>query len=351
MSITRRDITLSGIALATTTVTMFQTPFSFAGTSNLAKNVTRAARSLLATLSFKNRAKAVLRFEHPDREDWHYTPRSRPGATLSEMSASERAALWDFLGETLSARGIAQAHGAIKLERVLGELTNNLSFRDPDNYAIVFFGDPATADIFAWRFEGHHLSVTAMVAKGHGIAVTPSFVGANPATVPDHHSHAGFRLLGAEEDRAFALIRSLEGEAHSQAIINNRSLGDIVAGPGREDALKDFEGVPLTRLNDGQRDGIYHILGLYAGTMRDEIATSAITRIRADGTAGLYFAWAGSLEPGQPHYFRIHGPSVLVEYDNTQGGGNHVHSSWIDPKELFGRDLLKAHHRQAHSAQ
>ena len=350
MTLTRRELTIAGAATATAAVAFPYIPSSFAGQGDLSRKIASAARQFVAALSPQNRARSVLPFAHAEREDWHYAPRSRPGATLGEMSDRERAALWDFLAETISARGLELARGAIKLERVLGELTGNLSFRDPDDYAIVFFGDPTTSEIFAWRFEGHHLSISALAVEGQGVSVTPNFVGANPATVPGRHAHAGFRLLGTQEDRAFQLLRSLEGKARAKAIIADRSLGNIVSGPGREDSLKRFEGVALANLSEGQRDGVYRILHLYAATMHENIARSAVGRVREDGASALHFAWAGSLEPGRPHYFRIHGPSVLIEYDNTQNAANHVHSVWIDPKQVFGRDLLSAHHKRDHTS-
>ena len=164
--------------------------------------------------------------------------------------------------------------GQLTIERILGELTGSPSFRDPGNYALVMFGDPAGSAPWAWRFEGHHLSLSVLVAPGHGVAVTPVFFGANPAHVPRGHAHGGFRLLGAEEDAAFSLIQSLEGGLRTQAVIADRSLGDIVSGPGRELTLQRFEGVPLARLNEAQRGGILRILELYAGTMREEIAAA-----------------------------------------------------------------------------
>jgi Protein of unknown function (DUF3500) len=227
-------------------------------------------------------------------------------------------------------------------------MTGNPSFRDPGNYALVLFGDAGASAPWCWRFEGHHLSLTTVVAPGYGLAVTPTFFGANPATVPAPHAHAGFRLLGVEEDQAFSLLRSLEGSARAQVMIADRALGDIVAGPGRELSLQRFEGIALAHLNEPQRDGVMHILELYAGTMREEIAAAALGRLRQAGVERLHFAWAGSLERGRPHYFRVHGPTVLVEYDNTQNGANHVHSVWIDPDAVFGRDLLQAHYRGSH---
>jgi hypothetical protein len=321
----------------------------WAAVPQVTDDMAKAARSWLAKLDARQRGQAQLDWGNRRREDWHYVPRSRPGLAFRDMAPEQVAAAWDVLGSLLSARGIEQVRGQLKIEGVLGELTGSLSFRDPGNYALVLFGDPSTTTApWAWRFEGHHLSLNVMVAPGHGVAITPMFFGANPAHVPARHQHAGFRLLGEEETAAFGLIKSLEGDARSQAVIGDRSLGDIVSGPGRELALQRPEGIALARLNEAQRDGVMRILQLYAGTMREEIAAAQLAKLREAGIDALHFAWAGSQAPGRPHYFRIHGPTALLEYDNTQDGANHVHSVWMDPQGLFGRDLLKAHYRGAH---
>jgi hypothetical protein len=264
------------------------------------------------------------------------------------MTGPQASAAWDVLGALLSARGLQQVRGQLTIEGILGELTGSTRFRDPGNYALAIFGDPSSLAAWAWRFEGHHLSVNVLVAPEHGVAVTPAFFGANPAKVPQGHAHAGFRLLGAEEDAAFGLVRSLEGGMRAEAVIADRALGDIVSGPGRELSLQRREGVSLARLNEPQRAGIFRILELYAGTMRTEISSQALAKMREAGLDAVHFAWAGIPEPGRPHYFRIHGPTALIEYDNTQDGANHVHSVWIDPVSVFGRDLLRAHYQGQH---
>jgi Protein of unknown function (DUF3500) len=321
----------------------------WAAVPQVGDDMAKAAGAWLGRLDARRRNQAQLDWGNRRREDWHYVPRGRPGLTFRDMTPEQVAAAWDLLGSLLSARGISQVRGQLKIEGILGELSGSLSFRDPGNYALVVFGDPAVATApWAWRFEGHHLSLTTTVAPGYGVAITPMFFGANPATVPARHQHAGFRLLGDEETAAFGLIGSLEGAVRSQAVIGDRSLGDIVSGPGRELTLQRAEGVPLARLNEAQRDGVMRILQLYAGTMREEIAAAQLTKVREASVGALHFAWAGSQTPGRPHYFRVHGPTALIEYDNTQDGANHVHSVWIDPQSVFGRDLLKAHYRGAH---
>ena len=344
--VTRRAVLTAAAALGTATG---GTMAAWAMAPAVAAEMANAASSWLRLLADAQRAAAQFGWSNPRRPDWHYVPRSRLGVPLGEMSPPQAAAFWDMLGTLLSTRGMERVRELLVLEDILGELERRPSFRDPGNYALVIFGDPGGQAPWSWRAEGHHLSLNTVVAPGHGVAVTPNFFGANPGRVPGgHRHHHGFRLLGAEEDAAFGLIRSLEGKARAAALIGDRSLGDIVAGPGREDIFTRYEGAPLSSLGDAQRSGVMHLLQLYANTLRGEIATTAMARIREAGIDSLHFAWAGSLEPGTPHYFRIHGPSALLEYDNTQDGANHPHSVWIDPQGLFGRDLLKAHYHDAH---
>jgi hypothetical protein len=336
------------IGAAAAGLTLPLSRLAWAATPAVAGDMSRAAQAWLARLDERQRGAAQLAWSSRRLEDWHYVPRTRAGLALRQMTGAQAAAAWDVLGALLSPRGRERVAGLRRLEGILGELTPSPGFRDPGNYALLVLGDPAGAVPWAWRFEGHHLSITAVVVPGHGVGVTPVFFGANPASVPTGHAHAGFRLLGAEEDAAFELVRSLEGAVRSAALIADRSLGDIVSGPGRERDLERFEGVPLSRLNEAQRLGVLRILELYAGTMREEVAAASLARIRASGPDGLHFAWAGSPAPGRPHYFRVHGSAALVEYDNTQGGASHVHSVWIDPHGLLGGDLLRAHYRGAH---
>jgi hypothetical protein len=340
----RRDLLGSATALG---LALPLSRLAWAAAPEATREMSRAAQAWLKLLDERQGREAQLPWSI-QREDWHYVPRSRPGVPLGHMSPPQSAAAWDLLGTLLSARGRGQVQGLLRLEGILGRLTRAPRFRDPGNYALVIFGDPAGVSAWAWRFEGHHLSLTVVVAPEHGIAVTPVFFGANPARVPKGHAHGGFRLLGAEEDSAFGLVRSLEGDVRAQAVIADTSLGDIVAGPGREASLQRYEGVSLVRLSEGQREGIMRILELYAGTMREEVAAACLARVREAGLDRLHFAWAGSPAPGRPHYFRIHGPTALIEYDNTQNSANHVHSVWIDPQRLFGRDLLRAHYEGAH---
>ncbi|MEZ5583977.1 MAG: DUF3500 domain-containing protein [Candidatus Competibacteraceae bacterium] len=260
------------------------------------------------------------------------------------MSDEQRGLLWRLMATALSKRGIAKVRDVIKTEAILADLTGNHGFRDPDNYAIVLFGDPATQQAWAWRFEGHHLALTFTVIPGKGLTLTPAFFGANPAVTPPGHQHGGFQPLADEEHRAFRLLNSLSDSLLEQTVINDRSLGDVVTGPGREDSLRERQGLALGRMAAEQREHALALLDAYLQTAPAAVAARSLQRIRDAGIDQLYFAWAGSRTPGNPYYYRLHGPTLIIEYDNTQGGGNHVHSVWNDLQENFGQDLLAAHY-------
>lgn len=308
-----------------------------------------AAIRWLESLDGPRLADALDPFGDGTRTDWHYVPRSRPGLTLKRMSAGQRTLAWALIASGLSEAGLRKARGVITLETILHERSGGSSFRDPENYAVLINGDPRRAGPWAWWFEGHHLSLHFTVVPGQGVAVTPAFIGTNPARVGgSHHSHAGLRVLADEHDLPFALLRGFDPAQRRRAVIATDAPGDIVTGPGREDSLKAPAGLPFGALSGRQQAAARKILDLYLGNMSDAIARRQWRRIREAGVDRLHFAWAGSQTPGAPHYYRIHGPTVIVEYDNTQNGANHAHSVWHDPTDRFGADLLKRHHMNDH---
>jgi hypothetical protein len=310
--------------------------------------MTRAALAFLATLDARRARQAAFPFAHAERLNWHYVPRRREGLPLKDMTADARTAAHTLLQAGLSAAGYAKAQDVIRLEGVLRQLETFGGFmRDPDNYAVTVFGTPGPSAPWGWRFEGHHLSLNFTVVPGRAIAVTPAFLGANPAEVRSGPLQ-GLRALRDEQDLGLALARSLDSEQRAHAVIAGASLGDIVSGPGRGDTLKVPAGAPLGDLGQGSRDLAVRLLETYARNMRSDLAEGELTRIHAAGIARVHFAWAGPVDPGKPHYYRLHGPTVLIEYDNTQNDANHIHSVWHDPRNDFGADVLRAHYRTGH---
>jgi hypothetical protein len=158
----------------------------------------------------------------------------------------------------------------------------------------------------------------------------------------------GLRTLAREQDLGHALALGMNDAQRRRMLIAAQSLGDIVTGPGRGEALTSPAGVPATDLDGAQRELLVRLTQEYARNMRAELADDELRRIRDAGIERLHFAWAGPTDPGKAHYYRIHGPTVLIEFDDTQNDANHIHAVYRDPRRDFGADLLRAHYAHGH---
>lgn len=306
------------------------------------------ARTFLSTLNAPQRAVASFPFDDPERTTWTYVPKDRAGIPLKDLDAGQRAAAFAVLGTGLSERGTGLARGVIELEGTLRELEGAGSRllgprRDPELYHLTLFVGPGGRQPWGWRFEGHHLSVNVTDLGPHGQVVAPLFVGANPARVPSG-PRAGHRLLAAEEDMAFALLHMLEPRQRARATIAAQTFGDVVTRSDPTVKPMAFAGLPAAEMTVAQRQQLRRLLELYAGRMTDTAARRQLRRIDDAGFERLHFAWAGAHQPRSPHYYRIHGPTVLVEYDNSQADANHIHTVWRDLENDFGGDLLRRHY-------
>ena len=307
-----------------------------------------AAAAFLSGLPAEGQKQATFPFGDTERLNWHYVPRSREGLPFKRMSPAARAAAHELMKASLSAVGYAKAVNVIRLEEVLRRLeTFGGLMRDPENYAVTVFGTPGATAPWGWRLEGHHLSLNFTLVPGKPVAMTPAFLGANPAEVRSGPQQ-GLRTLARETDLAFGLARALDATQRARMLIGARSLGDIVSGPGRAASLASPAGLPLGAMAGEHRALAVQLVEEYARNMRAELAEGELRRMHAAGLGDLHFAWAGALEPGKPHYYRLHGPTLLIEYDNTQNDANHIHSVWHDPKNDFGQDLLRAHYERGH---
>ena len=308
------------------------------------------ALALLRSLTPEQRRLAVLAIDSPERLDWHYVPRERAGLPLGAMNQRQRAAAHALLRAALSDGGLRKATDIMRLEDVLRAIEKvRRHRRDPENYSWTLFGDVEAGTTWGFRVEGHHLSLNFAFAGNASAAVTPAFMGANPARVPSGPLE-GLRVLGAQEDLARDLINGMTPQHRKRAIIAARSMGDIVSGPGRADALKNPVGVPFAELTPSQRLLGERLIEEFVGNLQIGLAEAQRARIREAGLGAIHFAWAGAVEAGHAHYFRLHGPRLLVEHDNTQNDANHVHSVWRDPTRDFLLDVLGEHYRSGHHA-
>jgi hypothetical protein len=308
----------------------------------------QAVREFLSALPDSQRDAVLFQFASGERMKWHYVPMKRAGLALSDLTPAQRQLIGPLLRTALSEQGAKTAESIVEHESILREIerergVSNWRRRDPDLYYTTIFGDPGKDASWGWRFEGHHLSINVTQAAGESQVATPLFMGANPARVPSG-AHAGLRLLAAEEDTARALVTMLSEERRKVAIIAQRPFADIVTRNDPKVQSLAFEGLAAAEMTPAEQGLLRKLVGIYAGRMTTSVAQEQLERIEKAGFGELRFAWAGAIAPGEPHYYRIHGPTVLIEYDNTQNDANHVHSVWRDLERDFGGDLLREHY-------
>ncbi|MGH9242587.1 MAG: DUF3500 domain-containing protein, partial [Vicinamibacterales bacterium] len=221
--------------------------------------------------------------------------------------------------------------------------------RDPNKYFFTVFGQPSATGNWGWRVEGHHISLHFLVAKGTVAASTPSFAGSNPAEVRDG-AEKGKRVLASLEDPGRALVMALDDKQRATAIINTTAPNEIVTNNTLDIKPLSPDGLKASAMTAAQRDLLTKVIDAYAGLMAPDVAAQRMAKIKAAGFENIAFAWAGPVERGALHYYRVQGPTFLIEFDNTQNQGNHVHSIWRDFNGDFGRDLLREHIKTAHVA-
>jgi hypothetical protein len=300
-----------------------------------------AAAALRDSVPPPVRERMVLPFDHPQRRWLEYRPRARPGVTLGELPADARKNAHRLLATALSPPAYAQAMAIVALEEVLDRAEGWRRGRHSNDYAVVLFGDAGDGP-WAWRFEGHHLSLT-MTLHGDVVAPTPVFFGANPARV-EHAGHVVSRPLAPEEDIARQLLAEMGAANRAAAVVADEPPPDIRSGPRADVMAGPVAGVAATSLGPAARDLLARLVGVYLWRLDGDLAAAEIARL---GPERLHFAWEGSTRPGGRHYYRIQAPDLLIEYDNQDDDGNHAHTVLRRPGADFGDDALAAH-RAAH---
>jgi hypothetical protein len=318
-----------------------------------------AATRLLGSLTAEQRQQAAFAFDADERLHWHFIPTEmfpRKGLLIRSMTEPQRKLAHDLMKAGLSQRGYLTASSIMDLETVLKALEaaeraaaaqpprGTPLERDPEKYFFSIFGTPSAKDTWGWRVEGHHVSLHFTVVNGTLVAASPSFFGSNPAEVRQGPKK-GLRILAAEEDAARALLESLDAPQRTKAIIDATAPGDMVTMATLNIIPLSPSGLEAGAMTAAQRDLLMKLLDVYIGKMAADIAEDRLARVRKAGVEKIGFAWAGETERGKKHYYRVQGPTFLIEYDNTQNDGNHIHSVWRDFNGDFGRDLLREHLR------
>jgi hypothetical protein len=328
---------------------------SIVGAERSSAAMAAAAKAFLDSLTPEQRQQATFPFAGDERTHWHFIPTEqfpRKGLLIKSMNEAQRRHAHDLLRAGLSQRGYLTATQIMDLETILGDLEradrersgrggNGLE-RDPEKYFFSIFGTPSARDTWGWRVEGHHVSLHFTIVNGTLVAGAPSFFGSNPAEVREGPKK-GLRILGAEEDAARALLQSLDAAQRAKAIVATEAPRDILTTANVDIKPLSPAGITADALNATQRDLLIKLIDVYTGHMAPDIAADRTSRLRKAGIEKIGFAWAGDTERGKKHYYRVQGPTFLIEYDNTQNDANHIHSVWRDFEGDFGRDLLREH--------
>jgi hypothetical protein len=315
-----------------------------------ADEMAAAAKNFLAALTEEQRGKAAFAFESDERENWHFIPKERKGLVLKELTPAQRHLANGLFASGLSQRGYLKATTIMSLEQILQDIegAGRRFPRDPELYHVSIFGTPDEKGAWGWRVEGHHLSVNFTLVKGTLITGAPTFFGSNPAEVRTG-PRAGLRALGSEEDFGRELLKSLTPDQLKAALIDTKAPDDILTAANRKADLGEPKGLALAELTLPQQGLARRLLQEYVGRTRTEVSQTAISEITRNDWKKIHFAWAGGTEKGERHYYRLHGPTFLIEYDNTQNDANHVHAVYRDLKNDFGRDFLAEHLKEAHA--
>jgi hypothetical protein len=300
-----------------------------------------AAHNLLAALDEPQRTAISFSFDDAERYTWDYRPVPRKGLALREMTPYQKHLAHALLSAALSQRGYRKATTIMSIEDVLKRMENDSGERrNPEKYYFSIFGTPSDKNPWALRVDGHHLSLNLTVVGGR-IVAAPAFFGSNPHEVRVG-TRKGLRVLHREEDWGRELMQSLTPAQKQLVLVAEMAYPDILSDSRKVAEVKDpKKGLPVSQLNAKQRELLDRLIGEYVGNFPEDVAAARLDLVKKAGK-DLHFAWAGVAEKGGPHYYRIQGPTFLIEYNNTQNEANHVHSVWREWGADWGGELLKA---------
>lgn len=276
------------------------------------------------------RTRATYAFTDPELTRWHWTtPRNFPrnGLPLRDMQPSQRDAAFALLQTSLSSYGLQKSLDIMDLQNDLGN--------DPELYYITVFGAPGV-EPWGWRWEGHHLSRRFTVINGQ-LSVTPFFLGAWPTV-----NNAGRQAMEREEWAARELVTSLDENQRALAVFQDRAPGRHFTQNNAYVTPLENIGISAVNLNADQQTLVMEIIHKYLDTLPDLVAVSHLARVQAAGVEHITFAWAGPFEAQRPHYYRLQGPTFLLEHDNSRNRATHIHSVWRDFEEDFGQSFQTA---------
>jgi Protein of unknown function (DUF3500) len=339
-------MTIKNVIVVSASVFLVLALNTFAAESSAKGNATgeiaAATKKFLATLDDTQRSKVVFEFkDDAQRKRWSNLPTGavqRGGLRMGDLTKPQRDAARAVLAAALSPQGYEKVQQIVEADELLKTSGGRMTF-GRDEYYISFLGQPSTTEPWMIQFGGHHLGLNITLVGERG-TLTPSHTGAQPAIY--ELEGKTIRPLGREVDKAFALIGSLDESQRKQAILGVQ-MRDLVLGPGRDGQTIQPEGIKGSALTEKQREMLLDLAGEWTGIMHEAAAKAKMDEMKKN-IAETWFAWSGPTEKGSAAYFRIQGPTVIIEYAPQRLGGDstkHIHTIYRDPTNEYGKKWLK----------
>jgi Protein of unknown function (DUF3500) len=311
-----------------------------------------AARAFLATLDERQRTKVVLPLNTTTRTAWSNLPTGvrmqsgaveRNGLKFGDLTTIQQDAALALVAAVLSRPGFQKIMNIVNADQHLEDRSaasraagSRIRFGRAEYY-VAILGTPSDGERWMLQFGGHHLAVNVTIA-GPGSVLTPTHTGAQPATFTMNGQTV--RPLGGEQDKAFKLMSGLDAAQQKQALLGYE-VRNLVLGPGEDGQVIQPEGVRASTFNQNQRAMLLDLVREWVDIVHEDAARAKIAEI-SNNLGETYFAWSGSTDSGGPAYFRIQGPTVLIEYA-PQGpptpNPDHIHTIYRDPTNDYGARL------------
>jgi len=326
--------------------------WSYYRKESTAREMTLTAQKFLDSLSEEQRKTALLDYDTPKRVDWHFIPKdSRKGMQVRDMKEDQRKAAHDLLRSALSQIGYDRATKIMELEKLLFELQKGKSgpLRDSERYYFTVFGKPDGEGKWGLSVEGHHLSLNFVLEGGKVISSTPTAFCTNPAVIMNDvipQFKKGERVIAKEETIAFELLDSLSDEQRKTAVFAREPLQEVRAAGEAQPPTDAPVGIAAKDLKPEQVEILRKLIQAYADNLTEDVAQQRIADIEKAGFEKVHFGWAGAQKPGVGHYYRVQGPTFLIEFVNVQpdaagNPANHIHSLWRDMRGDFALPISK----------
>jgi len=360
MKMIMKFVSKGSLVIILTFIVLSQTNLSAQSSSDIVSATTR----FLNTLTADELRKVNYQFGDTLRLKWTNLPVGlvpRPGIQYGSLNDKSRIAFHELLTTVLSSRGYLKLTSIMQLDDILNTLYKEAVDKGAitqetykqiqglkwahENYFISLWGKPHDSDPWGLDFGGHHIALN-LTMTGKSVAVTPLFIGTDPAQVKSS-KYAGWRVLSKEEDYGFMLLNFLSADQKAKAVISGEVPGDIITNPNSSQRITSYYGISAGEFNSDQTAILKMLIEEYTHDFEHDIAHRLFDQIMKTGLQKIYFAWVGSQERNKPHYYIINGPDFLIEYDNVgfQKDGNHIHAILRQKGNDFGEDFLREHYR------